>query len=699
MLTSCESDRSGSSPTGKELNQENVQYLKILIDKDGIYELSSVDLAKAGMAIHEPSSYHLYALGKEVPFWLEQQPDGFTLRIYAQESRSLYTNENIYWLVNGGNVPWTGLLYEQEQGTGVPIARLSDTSHPGIYQASARVEENLIYLPQVDDGEYWFWAMVVAPQEQTYEIALNNIAPGIANLRMALWSRTDTDISPEHHLRITINSQQITDEYWDGKGRHIIEKSFPSDLLVDGINQITIDAPGDTDVPVDINHIDWIEIDYPRLPVAENDRLTFNHPGGSLPLSGFSGKVAIYDITDPSNPTQVIDSMEQMGEFEGEVGNRYLAIGPQGVLQPSRLIPVTAEPDLRAPGNGADYIVIGPPDLLEPIQPLLDWRVAQGLKVVAVPVSAIYDQFKFGLPEPEAIQEFVKYAAQNWSPRPQYVLLVGDSSYDPKGYLAPEEANRLPTFFVSTFFGGQTSSDVEFTQINEDPWPDISLGHIPARNAEQVTTIVDKILSYEKNLQDPSPQFSILAVADGQDKIFQGDAQDFLDQFPSDYPRDLYAPQVGEPGANRRLQELMKGDNAVVAYFGHGSINMWGKDRLFTTEDVAEIKQVGRFPVVVNMTCLTGLFTHPNVGSLAEAFLFQQGGGAVAVLAPSSLTLPTDQSFLSQAFVEALLDEGNVTLGQIHLAARRQVPVDAPGSLEVMQTFMLFGDPALVIDR
>jgi hypothetical protein len=133
----------------------------------------------------------------------------------------------------------------------------------------------------------------------------------------------------------------------------------------------------------------------------------------------------------------------------------------------------------------------------------------------------------------------------------------------------------------------------------------------------------------------------------------------------------------------------------LVAYFGHGSITQWGKDRIFTTDDVATLTNGHRLPVVLNMTCLTGLFTHPQVDSLAETLLWQQEGGAVAVLAPTSLTLPGDQSFLSRALAEALFRDRLPTLGQALLQAQRQIPTDEPGTRDVMRTFLLFGDPAL----
>jgi hypothetical protein len=140
--------------------------------------------------------------------------------------------------------------------------------------------------------------------------------------------------------------------------------------------------------------------------------------------------------------------------------------------------------------------------------------------------------------------------------------------------------------------------------------------------------------------------------------------------------------------------EMAKG-HMLVAYFGHGSLNMWGKDKLFTADDAASLTESDDLPIVLNLTCLTGLYTHPKVESLAEALLFQPGAGAVAVLAPSSLTLAADQTFLTRPFVQALLESPHAALGDVHLAARRQVDAAQEGPRDVMLTFMLYGDPAL----
>jgi hypothetical protein len=213
-----------------------------------------------------------------------------------------------------------------------------------------------------------------------------------------------------------------------------------------------------------------------------------------------------------------------------------------------------------------------------------------------------------------------------------------------------------------------------------------------------VQIFVEKTLRYEENLTQ-SEEAGVVAIADGQSASFRQDAEVFLSLFDQSHPTQLYAPDAGVVGANAQIKRNLEAGEWLVAYFGHGSVIMWGKDRLFTVEDVASLSTNRRLPVLLNMTCLTGLFTHPKTESLTEAMLWRPNGGAVAALAPSSLTLPTDQSFLSGALVDALQGGDGLRLGDMHLKARRAIPADTQGSLDVMMTFMLFGDPALQITR
>jgi hypothetical protein len=319
------------------------------------------------------------------------------------------------------------------------------------------------------------------------------------------------------------------------------------------------------------------------------------------------------------------------------------------------------------------------------------------LKILEVPLDVLYDQFNDGLPSPEAIRRFLEYAVRNWQPAPRYVLLVGDATFDPRGYTAPKEANRLPTFFVQTGYGGETASDVVFAQPEAGASPIIAIGRIPARNPNQVKNFVDKVLSYEQASASAVWRGRVLAVADGQEAGFKQEAQSFLDQLPQTVKKQLYNPEVGVKDAAGQIQNYFSSGYILVGYFGHGSLNMWGKDRIFSSTDVEALKNQNALPIVLAVTCLNGLFTHPKVDSIAETLLFQPGGGAVGVLAPTSLTLPADQSFFVDGLVKNLIKRPALTLGEAFLSAQQEIPRGNPGSLDVLETFLLFGDPALQI--
>ena len=313
---------------------------------------------------------------------------------------------------------------------------------------------------------------------------------------------------------------------------------------------------------------------------------------------------------------------------------------------------------------------------------------------MAIPVDEIFDRFSYGMPEPEGIRSFLRYAHQTWDTAPKFVILVGDATYDPRGYISEWKANRVPSFMVNTSYGGETASETLFAQMDDDMLPDLAVGRVPARDSKQVQIFVEKLIAYENQTDDNAWQHRILAVADAPDPIFHGGAEAFLDQFSTIYQTELIALEEKSSGLDDQVKDGIEKGSLIVSYFGHGSIDMWGKDQLFTASDAAELHNEDRLPVVMTMTCLNGLFTHPEIESLAETLLWNSNGGAVAALAPTSLTLTTDQIYLSRAIIDNLSDNPGASLGELLLSAQREIPVENHGAFEVMLTFLLFGDPA-----
>jgi hypothetical protein len=352
------------------------------------------------------------------------------------------------------------------------------------------------------------------------------------------------------------------------------------------------------------------------------------------------------------------------------------------------------EPDLRQSFEHADYIAIGTNELLLPIQPLLDLREQMGLRTVSIPVDAIYDQFGYGYPEPDSIREYIKFIFQNWPTVPGFLLLVGDASFDPAGYINSIDANQLPTFFVSTQYGGETASDVPFEYMDDSGKLWLAIGRIPAHSEKEVRSIVAKIKSYEQTVSQNGRSRVVVGVADGQNDSFRQAAQGFLEYFNADYTTQLIVPPHSTGRIGEEINGAINKGIYLLSYFGHGSIQLWGKDQLYTIDDVSKMNNT-LFPIIVNMTCLTGFFTHPTSQSLSEAILLLEQHGAVAVISPTSLTLPTDQDFFSKPLAEALAYPGEGTIGEAFLKTQQSIPTNTTGALEVLYTYLLFGDPAL----
>jgi hypothetical protein len=698
-LSACQPQTAPLHPVAPETAPD---WLVIETSQEGVYRIPVADIRKAGLEVEtiNPETLALWRRGEPVPFIVEEQ--GQALFFYAPPPASEYAAADYYWLL---------LSKEQERiraslrlekpaagndpsGWGPDISQMNSPSDRILRRIL--LEENRLYTPQVEDGDRWLWEAFSAPTAHAFEIDLPLADGAGGQLRMRAWARTEGPGEIDHHWQIWMNDQLLVDDSWDGKGIHQFSASIPAGILRAGKNQLEIRALNDAGLKADLVYLDRLALEYTAFAKPEADRLVFYALGDMLTLQGFTGSAVSFQYTPATGETTPLGVFENGDVLPLAAGQGYWLAGSEALVPPHAVYPAWIELDLQSPDLAADYLAIGPQNLLPPLEPLLQFHTSQGLSARAVPVEAIYNQFNGGYPEPEGIRRFLRYTGTAGDTPVQYLLLVGDSTYDLHGYLASPFPDQLPSFFVDTIFGGQTSSDVLFSLLDPDDLPDLAVGRIPARTPEQVRRFVEKTLAYANGISEAADR-SILAIADGQDPSFKADAGRFLAQFPAEMETQLLAPPPGASEASRQVIDAMRERPWLVAYFGHGSIDMWGRDQLLTTEEVDQLNDPDSMPILVNMTCLTGLFNHPEIQSLTEAMLFQEPGGAVAVLAPTSLTLPGDQSFLSLALAAALSSPDPMVIGDVLLQARRSIPLASPGAKDVLLTFLLFGDPALKV--
>src|SRR6185295_18998573 len=127
--------------------------------------------------------------------------------------------------------------------------------------------------------------------------------------------------------------------------------------------------------------------------------------------------------------------------------------------------------------NGADMLIITHQDFRQAVEPLASLRRSQGLSVAVVDVEDVYDEFSFGAHTPAAIKSFLTTVVGSWSRMPQYLLLVGDSSWDPRNYMNQGENDFVPTKLVDTQ-GMEMGSDDWLADFNKVGLANLAVGRL-----------------------------------------------------------------------------------------------------------------------------------------------------------------------------------------------------------------------------
>jgi hypothetical protein len=696
--------------------------LKIGVAEDGLYQLTYSDLVNAGFDLSgiDPHTIKISNRGAEIPIYVAGEDDGTfesgdTILFYGTAITDVYTLENVYWLTVGES---SGQRMDTQDGT--PVGATVPVHFPNTLHA----EEDTYYWQVMPNGtgqDHWFWdGRLTAPASRDYSLTLNNVSTtaAAATLRVRLKGGTDTSTIPDHHTRIHLNGVEIDDQYWDGQIVYDHEVTVDHSLLDDGNNTIRVESPGDTGATVDQIFVNWIEIEYWDTYVAENDELFFGAPMSGtfqFEVTGFStDDVQVFDVTDPTNVTVITGTVVSADggsyklEFEdaAQSATRYLAL-----TSAQRKSPVRIEPDQPSAWhdteNGADYIIITHEDFYTSSLRLASHRaITSGLRVATVKVEDVYDEFNYGIFNPQAIRDFLSYAYHNWiPPAPTYVLLVGDACQDYKDNANTGTINYVPSQIIETDELGETPSDNWFVSLTgTDILPDMSIGRLSAQEASQVDDIVDKIIDYEQHPPAAPWNTQVLLVADDGDSrdgytyAFEDISEQLSLRLPYRYTANKIEVRYYPPGnPTNDISNSINPGNVLVNYAGHGNVDRWGlwsEGTIFTRSDVAALTNNGRLPMVTTANCLNGFFTGVQTQvCMAEEFLRLKDRGAVAVWAPSGLGYPAGHRVLLREFYDAIFQDDLYTLGAATMAAKIAASENSLWN-ELIETFVLFGDPA-----
>ncbi len=225
----------------------------------------------------------------------------------------------------------------------------------------------------------------------------------------------------------------------------------------------------------------------------------------------------------------------------------------------------------------------------------------------------------------------------------------------------------------------------------------MAVGRIPAQTAEQVATAVAKTLAYEQSPDAAGWSSRALFVADDKQDSFQQISDDLAANYlPADYQVEkIYLGQTDD--ANAAVIEQLDQGVGVLTYVGHGSMNVWAQEKILSTDDAGALRN-DALPFMMTMTCLVGYFHHPQATSMGEALLFNQNGGVVGALVPTSESLATDQSELASNIYTHLFGDAG-TVGEAIMLGKQDLSAERDLMQDLIETFTLLGDPALRLQR
>jgi hypothetical protein len=673
---------------------------RIVVKSRGLFHLDAAGIAAAlGMSVAQvegliaSQQLSLSNLGEPVAWLADANRSG--IYFYNEHLRSPYSDQNIYWLEQGGGLA----LATVDGGNAAPV----DAGRT--FNVTSHYEENRYPLTSLftrPDDDFWLWDVVIAGDEgKSFPIQIPGpAAVGTAILTVNMQGATDTPSAIDHDVLVLLNGRMIGGTRWDGLDANSCQLNFPQSVLIDGENTVNICSLNWEGVPYSYLYVNSFDLSYQRYYKAVNNILWCQgDTNQTISVTGFSEtQVMVWDISQPRQPKLVVTTAgDQSGRITFNPAaptNKYLLIGLSAVLQPFS-VTAASSTNLKRNADPGEYLIIAPQEFANVAQQLADYRRGQGLSASVVTIEDIYDNFNFGLASPLAIKDFLYYVySQGNVTRLKYAVLVGKGTFDYKNYLGHDD-NLFPVILANTSEGLFAADNLYGDVEGNDGIPEIAIGRLPVVSAEELQTVINKIKAYGNSQGYWTDK--ALMISDNADSggDFLSTSEALIKQLDGYAIERLSLPGFDSGKTRLRIIAGINAGAALVNYVGHAGLDQLAQENIFSIYDLPLLQNGNALPIMILVTCAAGRFDIPGNVCLSEALLLKDNGGVATMLAPTSASYNSQAGLLVEEFYKAAFSAKEKDLGTAWLRAAKNFIFQA-GNPDLLNIYNILGDPAVM---
>ncbi|MBN1162992.1 MAG: T9SS type A sorting domain-containing protein [Candidatus Krumholzibacteriota bacterium] len=376
------------------------------------------------------------------------------------------------------------------------------------------------------------------------------------------------------------------------------------------------------------------------------------------------------------------------------------------VINPGDMVP-----DPRYAGE-FDYVIITNETLSPNFQKLIEWKTKKGVNAFIKTTNEIIVEYT-GDDDQEKIRNYIIDA---YRAGVSWFLLGGDVS------VIPERECHLDIFGLSV----DIPCDLYYSDLDGDwdgdgdgvygepddgvdMYPDVFVGRAPVETAAEVNVFVNKVVDYER--WPPLTDYPLEMLMMGFDldtRTFSEETKDYIDTHCVPARFDPITKRYEGVTKQSCLDALDDGHN-LVNHSGHCNYSVMGTSGgNLTLTDVDNLVNGDRQSVLYSVGCMAAGFDWSGGDCIAEHFLQNAGGGAVAFVGNSRYGLYTsgENPWISRSaaydisYFKSLLAHRVVHSGQTLARSKTEYVITA-GSDDAyrftMYALNLLGDPEMPI--